>query len=150
MEQQIRMRRALALVSLFSICLSCGKDTIKSKPQLTLKSVSATRVEANQDLQVVLTLKDKEGDFKDTIWVRKVTTRCPSSNFADSLLYRIPDDLPRATNFKGDVILSFTYAIELQPRCTRPDTAVFSFWMKDAKGNLSDTVKTPPIVILRP
>lgn len=144
------MRRALSLASLFFICLSCGKDTIKSKPQLTLKSVSTTRVEPNRDLQVILTLEDKEGDFSDTVWVRKVTTRCPSSNFSDSLLYRIPNDLPRATNFKGEVILSFTYAIELQPRCTRPDTAVFSFWMKDAKGNRSDTVKTPSIIILRP
>jgi hypothetical protein len=144
------MRRFLPHVALAFFVLSCGKDTVKSKPELKLKSVSTTRVEANKNLEVVLTLKDMEGDFTDTVWVRKLTTRCPSSNFSDSLLYRIPPDLPRSANFAGDVILTFTYALVLQPRCTRPDTAVFSFWMKDSKGNRSDTVKTPQIVILRP
>jgi hypothetical protein len=144
------MRRFTPWAALVVLFLSCGKDSFKSKPELTLKSVSTTRVEANRNLQVVLTLKDKEGDFRDTVWVRKITTRCPSSNFSDSLLYRMPSDLPRSNNFVGDVILSFTYALELQPRCTRPDTAVFSFWMKDGKGNRSDTVRTPQIIILRP
>jgi hypothetical protein len=149
-NESSKMRRLLPVSLLIVLTLSCGKDSFKSKPELTLKSVSTTRVEANRNLQVILTLKDKEGDFRDTVWVRKITTRCPSSNFSDSLLYRIPNDLPRSTNFVGDVILSFTYALELQPRCVRPDTAVFSFWMKDRKGNRSDTVRTPQIIILRP
>ena len=130
--------------------ISCGKDTFQSKPQLTLESVSSTTVPPNSGLQIRMRLTDKEGDFVDTIWVSKVTTRCPSSNFRDSLLYRIPGDAPRTKNFDGEVVMSFTYAFELQPRCTRPDTAVFSFWMKDEKGNISDTVKTPPIIILKP
>jgi hypothetical protein len=130
--------------------ISCGKDTFQSKPQLTLESVSSTTVPPNSGLQIRMRLTDKEGDFVDTIWVSKVTTRCPNSNFRDSLLYRIPGDAPRTKNFDGEVLISFSYAIELAPRCTRPDTAVFSFWMKDEKGNRSDTVRTPRIIILRP
>lgn len=129
---------------------SCGKDTFQSKPQLTLTSVSSTVVPANSGLQIRMRLTDKEGDFVDTLWVSKITTRCPSSNFRDSLLYRIPGDAPRTKNFDGEVQVSFSYPIELQPRCIRPDTAVFSFWMKDKKGNRSDTVRTPAIIILRP
>jgi hypothetical protein len=144
------MRRTLFALAFIFTTVSCGKDTFKSQPQLSLKSVSSTKVPAFGNLQVILRLTDREGDFQDTVWVKKVTTRCPSSNFADSLLYRIPKDLPRTSNFDGDVVLSFTYPFELQPRCTRPDTAVFSFWMKDKKGNRSDTVKTPQIIILRP
>lgn len=94
-------------------------------------------------------LTDKEGDFVDTIWVKKTTTRCTFSNFQDSLLYSIPSETPRTKNFDGEVLISFSYAIELQPRCNRNDTATFSFWMKDKAGNKSDTVKTPPIIILR-
>jgi hypothetical protein len=129
--------------------LSCGKDTFQSKPQLTLESVSSSIVPVNSGLQIKMRLTDKEGDFVDTVWVSKITTRCPSSNFRDSLLYRIPGDAPRTRNFDGEVQITFSYPIELQPRCTRPDTAVFSFWMKDEKGNRSDTVRTPAIIILR-
>lgn len=136
---------------ILSTCfLSCGKDSIQSKPRLTLKEVSTTTVPAFGNLQIVLQLTDKEGDFKETIYVRKLTTRCPSSNFIDSQLYKIPTDVPRTANFDGQIVLSFTYPFELQPRCTRPDTAVFSFWVRDAKGNVSDTAKTPSIIILRP
>ncbi len=144
------MTKSLFLLFFIALFLSCGKDTFQSKPQLFLTSVSSTTVPAFGDLQINMRLTDKEGDFLDTIWVKKVTTRCPSSNFADSLLYRIPNDVPKTKNFDGEVVVSFTYAFELQPRCTRSDTAVFSFWMKDKKGNLSDTVRTPPIIILKP
>lgn len=144
------MGKSLLIASILLLILSCNKDTFQSRPQLTLKSVSTTTVPPQGDLQIIMRLTDKEGDFVDTVWVQKITTRCPGSNFRDSLLYRIPNDVPRDKNFDGEVVMSFTYAFELQPRCVRPDTAVFSFWMKDAKGNKSDTVRTPPIIILRP
>jgi hypothetical protein len=144
------MGKSLLIASLLLLILSCGKDDFQSRPQLTLKSVSTTTVPPQGDLQIIMRLTDKEGDFVDTVWVQKITTRCPGSNFRDSLLYRIPNDAPRDKNFDGEVVMSFTYAFELQPRCVRPDTAVFSFWMKDAKGNKSDTVRTPPIIIERP
>jgi hypothetical protein len=129
--------------------LSCGKDTFQSKPQLTLKSVSSTTIPVGSDMQIRMRLTDKEGDFLDTIWVSKVTTRCPSSNFKDSILYQLPPETPKTKNFDGEILISFSYAVELQPRCIRPDTAVFSFWMKDEAGNKSDTVRTAPIIILR-
>lgn len=144
------MRSLLIVIVVATLLAACSKDTFKSQPQLTLKSVSTTTVPAFGNLEIVLRLTDKEGDFKEMVYVMKTTTRCPSSNFIDSQLYKIPSDLPRTKNFDGDVVLSFTYPFELQPRCTRPDTATFRFWMKDAKGNISDTAKTPPIIILRP
>lgn len=137
------------ILSILVFIVSCGKDTFQSKPQLTLKSVSSSVVPVGSDLQVRLRLTDKEGDFIDTVWISKITTRCPISNFKDSLIYRIPSDVPKTRNFDGEVFISFSYPVELQPRCTRPDTATFRFWMKDEAGNLSDTVKTQPIIILR-
>jgi hypothetical protein len=131
------------------LIISCSKDSFQSKPQLFLKSVSATNIPAGGSLEVILRLTDKEGDFRDTIWVKKITTRCPSSNFADSSIYRVPSEVPRTSFFDGDVVINFNYFLGLQPRCTKPDTAIFSFWMKDAAGNKSDTVKTPSIIIAR-
>jgi hypothetical protein len=144
------MRSFLSFIISAALLTACSKDTPKSRPQLTLKSVSATTVPANGDLQIILRLADREGDFKESIFVEKMTTRCTNSNFLDSQLYTIPTDMPRTSFFSGDVVLSFTYPFELQPRCNRPDTATFRFWIKDAAGNVSDTVKTPKIIILRP
>jgi hypothetical protein len=141
-------KRFIALCLACAI-FSCGKETFQSKPQLRIKSISGNVVPVGSDLQIKMRLTDKEGDFTDTVWVRKSTTRCNQSNFVDSFLYRIPPETPRTNNFDGEVLVTFTYAIELQPRCNRNDTATFSFWMKDKKGNKSDTVKTAPIIILR-
>lgn len=143
------MTKRFIALTLSLIFFSCGKETFQSKPQLRIKSVSGSVVPIGSDLQISMRLTDKEGDFVDTIWVKKSTTRCTQSNFVDSFLYRIPAETPRTKNFDGEVLVTFTYAIELQPRCNRNDTATFSFWMKDAKGNKSDTVKTQSIIILR-
>jgi hypothetical protein len=134
---------------LLLLLFACGKDNIETRPGLTLKSVSSTVIPQGFDLQLKLRLTDKQGDFTDTIWVKKITTRCPSSNFADSLLYRIPGDVPKTNNFDAEILLTFQYAVALQPRCTRNDTATFYIWMKDQEGNKSDTVRTEPIIILR-
>lgn len=143
------MTKSFIYTLLFIFILSCGKDSIQSKPQLRIKSVSSSTIAIGDDLVVKMRLTDKEGDFLDTIWMKKKTTRCTASDFTDSLLYRIPPETPRSKNFDGEVLVTLTYAVELQPRCNKADTAIFSFWMKDAKGNKSDTVKTQSIIIQR-
>lgn len=102
-----------------------------------------------EDLEIKIQLTDLEGDFVDTIWVKKTTTRCAKSNFIDSNFFRIPNDLPRTKNFSGELKINMNYNIILQPRCFVSDSAIFSFWIKDEKGNKSDTVKTSQIIILR-
>jgi len=133
---------------LILIAFSCAKESFQSKPTLSIKSVSGTQVPAGSDLQITMRLTDKEGDFVDTIWVQKKTTRCVPSNFIDSFLYQIPAETPRIKNFSADVIVTFD-VVALQPKCPRNDTAIFSFWMKDEKGNISDTAKTQQIIIAR-
>lgn len=143
------MTKPFIVLSAIMFMLGCEKSSFQSKPQLTIKSISSTVVGRGSDLEIRMRLTDKEGDFLDTIWVKKMTTRCASSNFTDSLLYRIPATTPRSVNFDGEVVVTLQYPVELQPRCNRNDTAVFSFWVKDAKANKSDTAKTSPIIILR-
>ena len=149
------LKRAIHTILLPAILtvlsLSCGKDTFQSKPQLFLKKVSTTVVPVGSPLEITFRLTDREGDFLDTIWLKKETTRCPLSNFSDSLKYKVPGDAPRVTNFDGEVVLTLDYYLDgLQPACIRQDTAVFSIWMKDKKGNQSDTIRTPPIIIEKP
>lgn len=143
------MRKIIPFALVLLLMNGCGKDSLQSKPSLKLNSISNNNIAAGDDLEVRLQLKDLEGDFLDTIWIKKLTTSCPRSNFTDSSLFRIPADLPRTKNFSGELILSLNYSIVLQPRCFKNDTATFSFWVKDKKGNKSDTVKTSPIIIIR-
>lgn len=143
------MTKQFIALLLLTLLFACEKDSFQSKPGLSINSISASVIPPGFDLQISMRLTDKEGDFVDTIWVKKTTTRCSFSNFQDSLLYSIPRETPRSKNFDGEVLVTFTYAVELQPRCNRNDTATFSFWMKDKAGNKSDTVKTQPIIILR-
>lgn len=143
------MRKTLPIILLLFFGLGCNKDSIQSRPLLKINSISSSKIFAGEDLVIRLQLTDQEGDFLDTIWVKKSTTNCTRSNFTDSTLFRIPSDLPRTKNFSGELILTMNYSIVLQPRCFASDTATFSFWVKDAKRNKSDTVKTSQIIISR-
>ena len=141
------MTKQFVYILFLLFIISCSKDSIQSKPQLKLNSINTTLVTQGNDLLVTFRLTDKEGDFIDTIWVQKQTSSCVESDFFDSTYYRIPAETPRKTNFDGIVSITFSYPTDLQPRCNKADTAVFSFWIKDAKGNQSDTTKTEPIII---
>ena len=143
------MRKVFPIICLLIFGFGCNKDSIQSKPILKVNSISSSKIYAGEDLEIRLQLTDQEGDFLDTIWVKKSTTSCTRSNFIDSNLFRIPSDLPRTKNFSGELVLTMNYSIVLQPRCFASDTTTFSFWVKDAKGNKSDTVKTSQIIISR-
>ena len=54
------------------LIISCSKDSFQSKPQLFLKSVSATNIPAGGSLEVILRLTDKEGDFRGGGGGRKI------------------------------------------------------------------------------
>jgi hypothetical protein len=110
-----------------------------------LISVSNVNVKYNNDLQIIIQITDKQGDFIDTVWMTKITNGCTDSDLRNK--YLLPSDLERKNNFLGDYIFTLSYLEELQPFCNKRDTAVFRFWTKDKKGNFSDTVKTSPIFI---
>jgi hypothetical protein len=143
------MRKISPLIITVFFMTACEKTSMQSKPVLKINSISSSQISAGDDLQIKLQLSDQEGDFLDTIWFKKTTTRCLRSNFTDSSLLQIPTDLPRTKNFSGELVITLNYSVALQPRCFSSDTAVFSFWMKDEKGNKSDTVKTSSIIISR-
>ncbi|MFZ9261805.1 MAG: hypothetical protein ACO3AW_07105 [Chitinophagaceae bacterium] len=143
------MRKIFLYILLAIFMVGCEKDNFESKPSLKINSISANKIFAGEDLQIKLQLSDLEGDFLDTIWIKKSTTTCTRSNFTDSSLFQIPSDLPRTKNFSAELILTLNYSVVLQPRCFSSDTTTFSFWVKDEKGNKSDTVKTSPIIISR-
>jgi len=135
---------------LLILLFGCQKTKFETRPRLKLVSVSSVNIKNQEDLQLIIQITDKQGDFIDTAWVTKVATFCPFDSYRKPFVISENDEpIQRKNNFFGEYILSLTYLEDLQPssNCNQADTAVFYIWTKDKKGNFSDTVKTSPIFI---
>ncbi|MFI5186379.1 MAG: hypothetical protein ACHQF0_06625 [Chitinophagales bacterium] len=150
----MRLILAILLVVLFAV--ACSKNNFTTKPQLKIKSVNTTELSRNDDLQFTMRLTDKEGDFTTFLGYSKTVVNCPAGNFADSSLLQIPQKFLDAHLNEGDVVIDLSDVIlKGDNDCTvaggggtpQTDTAVYSFWTKDKAGNVSDTVKSVPIII---
>lgn len=150
-----QMKIKLLIVPAAVFCLAaCTKDKFDTKPQLEFKSVNTTVLNQNQLLEFTLHYTDREGDIANTrFFIQKVTQNCEGSNFTDSSNYT--PEVPVQSNGEGDVLIqyfygsSFDYPILNGPQCATNDTCVFRFVLKDAQNNISDTVTSPTIVIIK-
>jgi hypothetical protein len=138
-------------IFLFAILTGCKKDKFGSKPSLKFKSVNTTVLPQHQLIQFTLSFTDAEGDLNDSMFVEKIEPTCVNSN--NSGTYIIPD-FPVSKNEKGDLIVTFgnnpndIAYFNMAPQCSRNDTAVFRFAIKDKANHVSDTVSSPPIIII--
>jgi hypothetical protein len=139
-----------SLLILLILLFGCQKTKFETRPRLKLVSVSSVNIKDQENLQLIIQITDKQGDFIDTAWVTKVATFCPFDSYRKPfILSETEGAIQRKNNFLGEYIFSLTYLEDLQPSgdCNQADTAVFYIWTKDKKGNFSDTVKTSPIFI---
>ena len=140
---------------LFSILLcviftACTKDKFNSTPSLKFKSASTTFLPPGQLIQFTLSFTDGPGNLSDSIFVQKIEPTCAASSFP--AYYPIPT-FPTTSNEKGDFVLTFgnnasTSYPNISAQCQRNDTAVFRFAIKDKENHMSDTVSSPPIIII--
>lgn len=143
-----------AAVLLLLGCITCSKDTYNTKPTLKFQSVNATVFPQPSIVEFKLQCTDKEGDVVDTIWVQRISkvANCSSLSYTDSFL--IPNfDPPK--NVKADFVFTYSYPPDNSGRanlnaCSQfDDTSYFRFWMSDKANNVSDTVQSPDIVLLK-
>ena len=154
-----KMKAKLLIVVLTLIVIvACKKDKFNTTPQLTFKEVNTQVLSPNQVIIFRLEYTDKEGDIQDTIYVEKLTRNCPASNFNQR--YALPKDIPTQKNTKGEMEIRFAYGVNLgypaikEPACgtaTTPinDSCVFRFALKDKANNVSDTISSPEIVLIK-
>lgn len=138
---------------LFSILLlltftSCRKNKYTTIPQLRFKSVNTTNLHRGETLRMILSFTDAEGDLTDSLFVQKIVKACPGGiNGSFKQPYKIPD-FPTTKNQQGDIAVIYSYN-DLNPKCSlRNDTAIFKFVLRDKALNKSDTLVSPPIVII--
>ncbi len=144
--------KILVAILAVGILAACGKDKYNTKPRLELKSISSNVVPNGGTLRIEFEVFDKEGDISDTFYIRKQRiNRLTRPTIRDSFKIRFPT-VPNTTS--GIIELNLTYQNYLisainpgNPAAN--DTLIFKFAIRDKEKNISDTITTNPIIILR-
>lgn len=138
-------------IFLFAILVGCKKNKFESKPSLKFKSVSTRILPTGSLIQFTLSFTDAEGDLASSMYIEKIEPTCPGSSFNE--MDSIPS-FPTSKNEQGDITVTFgnNYSdpafVNISAQCDRNDTAVFRFAISDKANHVSDTVSSPPIIIL--
>ena len=138
--------------------IACRKNKFTTKPQLRIKSVSTDVVPVNGSITFTIEFTDKEGDVKDTLFVKKVRlNKKVVPTVRDSFSYVIPS---YPDTKKGDFLVEMNYAT-IQSAISPPiipgsnppqresDTLLVKFLARDKAGNKSDTVTSRRIIVIR-
>lgn len=157
----VRLYFFLTILTLSVIILSCGKNQLSTRPNLTFNSASRTVVDRGETITFTLGYTDREGDIfgildntVDTcIYVEKDTRNCPASNFV--AYFELPA-APDEELSKGEIQVRFSRTPNTEfpplgdPVCEeKNDSCVFRFVLRDREGNVSDTVSSPEIVLIK-
>lgn len=145
--------RYTILISIFFLLLfaGCSKDKYGTTPTLKIKDINTTVLQPGSFIHFTLTFTDAQGDLSDSLYVEKYVPYCPASSFSD--WYPLPA-FPLSKNLKGDLTVNFQNNLvdpsyqNIAPQCQQNDTAIFRFAIKDKAQHISDTISTPPIVII--
>lgn len=147
--------KLLILLAIPAMFYGCKKDTYTSKPQISIKSISNKTLSQGDLLVFSIQFTDAEGDIQDTLWVQKISRTCPSTPGAQFISKnKVPDFTP-TSNLKGTLEIGYAYNANISGYSTvsgcgtKNDTAYFKFWLKDKAKNVSDTLISDNIVLLK-
>lgn len=143
------MRYAIIFTISILILASCNKDKYTTAPQLKFKSANTKGLHRGEILTFTLSFTDAEGDLTDTMFIDQFEPRCVNSRL--SRKYQLPA-FPNSKNQSGDLLVTFGYEVNgtvpiRTPKCSRNDTCIFKFVLKDKAQNKSDTAYSDPVVI---
>lgn len=141
--------KILLTIILIGFLLACKKNVYNTKPTIKIASVNTNVVAVGGTLTFNLKVTDKEGDVTDTLFVKKIRiNKRVRATLRDSFALKIPD-APNSSD--GTVRVDFTYQNYLISASSpiENDTLLFKFALKDKAKNISDTVISGPIVIIR-
>lgn len=141
--------KILLTIIAFGFLLACSKNVYNTKPTLKISSVNTNVVANGGILTFDIKVTDKEGDVTDTIFVKKVRlNKRVRETIRDSFALKIPD-APNSTNGIVRLDLDYQNYLVSAKSPVENDTLLFKFALKDKAKNISDTVTSDPIVIIR-
>jgi len=147
--------KLLILLAIPAMFYGCKKDTYTTKPQITIKSMSSNTLSQGNLLTFQISFTDLEGDVQDTLWVQKVSRTCPTSPGAQfTSKNKVPDFTP-TSNLKGILEIGYAYNANVPGYSTitgcglKNDTCYFRFCLKDKAKNVSDTINSDNIILIK-
>ncbi|HEY0679657.1 MAG TPA: hypothetical protein VGD17_15335 [Chitinophagaceae bacterium] len=152
------MIRIIASIVLLALAVTaCNKDKFQTKPTLSLKSMNGNVVPSGASLALEFEFTDKEGDVNDTLFVKKIRlNKIKVPTVRDSFPLAVPN-FPE--NNQGTLKVVLDHSFYLTSAINPPkdpvtgknmnDTLILKFVLKDRANNVSDTVTTEQIVVLR-
>jgi hypothetical protein len=134
------------------VIIACKKNTAGPKIELKLKSVNATSFSPGQTLKFTFEFTPKTTNA-DTLFIARKFFTCPFIT-TDTSKFDFPEF---DNNSKGELVYSFQYGsggafngcISNTTGLVKTDSLNYFFWVKDKEGNVSDTIVSPKIILLK-
>ena len=146
------------LTVLIVVAVACSKDKFQTKPRLEIKSYNTKVVPFNTDFVVNLNCFDKEGDVQDSlIIIKQRLNKRVVATIRDTIRYVFPV-FPLNSIIEIQATLDFQTILSAQnppvipgssPPTKERDTLLLRFAVKDKAGNVSDTILSEPIIVIR-
>lgn len=130
--------------------IACGKDSFETKPQIEIESYNTKTLPPNADLVINLKFTDKEGDLGKGQFTYE-PVRLNRRGLPPSVPGYSPVNLPIPDfndHNKGEFELKMQWKF-LHKSDQENDTIRLKFVAMDRAGNISDTVESDQVVILR-
>jgi hypothetical protein len=141
--------KVLLTIMLTAAAVACSKNEYNTKPTLKIENVSTNVVQIGGTLTFDIKVTDKEGDVTDSFYIKKVRiNKRVRPTLRDSFAFKIPD-APNTSNGTVRVELDYQNYLLSAISAVENDTLLFNFALKDKAKNLSETVTSDPIVIIR-
>lgn len=133
------------------IAQGCGKDKLRTKPSIKVKSVTPRDLSENDPNQcvVIFDFADKEGDIGGTLWLGKTRLNQQQTSIieaSDSTRFAVP--VPEVRRTDGQIEIRMVPAtLRMVETPSQPDTIALRFALRDEAGNTSDTVSAGTIIL---
>ncbi|MFM9908170.1 MAG: hypothetical protein ACKVOW_02410 [Chitinophagaceae bacterium] len=143
------MRKYFIPILVLFFIVACTKNKYETRPTIKIKEINSTTIIPNSSLVITLEYTDKEGDlgmgqityFRKRLNIKPIPN--PSVNDkADTVNYSLPEF---NNETKGLIEVSIPYDF-LTEDPNDNDTMLFKIFVKDFKGNKSDTLTTSNII----
>ena len=133
------------------LVFGCKKNAGSGRLYLSLKSVTSTTFNQGDDIHFIFEFSHPQSETQnDSLLIRREFFTCPYFNADTPKPIAIPEFIS-TSDLLGTLDYQYQYGNGIlgcnNGSNSRTDSAYFYFTIKDKNGNLSETVKSPKIIL---